>query len=184
MKAKKPTEKTTRKRYSDEFKDQALKRAERDGVAMVAQDLGIAETQIYAWRRKRQIEGAVTETERLKEAEVARLKRDLARLEEENIFLKKASAYGERDNRSEVRPDPTPRRPACDCAHVRPAVGLPQRLLRVAGPSHPAPHKGRRASCRPYGASIMTTRDAPARRGSPGRCVTRGGGSARTVWPA
>ena len=60
---------------------------------MVAQDLGIAETQIYAWRRKRQIEGAVTETERLKEAEVARLKRDLARLEEENIFLKKASAY-------------------------------------------------------------------------------------------
>ena len=93
MKAKKPTEKTTRKRYSDEFKDQALKRAERDGVALVAQDLGIAETQIYAWRRKRQIEGTVTEAERLKEAEVARLKRDLARLEEENTFLKKASAY-------------------------------------------------------------------------------------------
>ena len=93
MKAKKPTEKTARKRYSDEFKDQALKRAERDGVALVARDLGIAETQITAWRRKRQIEGAVTETERLKEAEVARLKRDLARLEEENTFLKKASAY-------------------------------------------------------------------------------------------
>ena len=83
MKAKKPTEKTTRKRYSDEFKDQALKRAERDGVAMVAQDLGIAETQIYAWRRKRQIEGTVTEAQRLKEAEVARLKRDMARLESE-----------------------------------------------------------------------------------------------------
>ena len=71
MKAKKPTEKTTRKRTSDEFKDQALKRAERDGVALVTRDLGIAETQITAWRRKRQIEGAVTETERLKEAEVA-----------------------------------------------------------------------------------------------------------------
>ena len=88
MKAKKPTQKTTRKRYSDEFKDQALKRAERDGVALVAQDLGIAETQIYAWRRKRQIEGAVTETERLKEAEVARLKRDLARLEEVSTATK------------------------------------------------------------------------------------------------
>ena len=49
MKAKKPTEKTTRKRYSDELKDQALKRAERDGVALVARDLGIAETQITAW---------------------------------------------------------------------------------------------------------------------------------------
>ena len=93
MKAKQQAKKTTRKRYSDEFKDQALKRAERDGVGLVAQDLGIAETQIYAWRRKRQIEGTVTEAERLKEAEVARLKRDLARLEEENTFLKKASAY-------------------------------------------------------------------------------------------
>ena len=93
MKAKQQATKTTRKRYSDEFKDQALKRAERDGVGLVAQDLGIAETQIYAWRRKRQIEGTVTEAERLKEAEVARLKRDLARLEEENTFLKKASAY-------------------------------------------------------------------------------------------
>ena len=143
MKAKKPTEKTTRKRYSDEFKDQALKRAERDGVALVAQDLGIAETQIYAWRRKRQIEGTVTEAQRLKEAEVARLKRDLARLEEENTFLKKPRRTSQRDSRSEVRHDPTPRRPACDCAHVRSSVGLSQRLLRVAGPSHPAPHQGR-----------------------------------------
>ena len=143
MKTKTPTEKTTRKRYSDEFKDQALKRAERDGVALVAQDLGIAETQIYARRRKRQIEGTVTEAERLQEAWAARLKRDLARLEEENAFLKKASAYGERDSRSEVRPDPTPRRPACDCAHVRPAVRFSQRLLRVAGPSYPTAHEGR-----------------------------------------
>ena len=93
MKAKQQAEKTTRKRYSDEFKDQALKRAERDGVAVVAQDLGIAETQIYAWRRKRHIEGTVSEEQRLKDAEIARLKRDMARLEEENTFLKKASAY-------------------------------------------------------------------------------------------
>ena len=93
MKAKQQAEKTTRKRYRDEFKDKALKRAEQDGVALVAQDLGIAETQIYAWRRKHQMAGAVTEEQRLKEAEVARLKRDLARLEEENTFLKKASAY-------------------------------------------------------------------------------------------
>ena len=79
MKTKKPTEKTTRKRYSDEFKDQALKRAERDGVALVAQDLGIAETQIYAWRRKRQMEGTVTEAQRLKEAWVVRLARGIGR---------------------------------------------------------------------------------------------------------
>ncbi len=60
MKAKKPTEKTTRKRYSDESKDQALKRADREGVAMVAQDLGIAKTQMYAQRRKRSMGAAVT----------------------------------------------------------------------------------------------------------------------------
>ena len=30
IKTKKPTEKTTRKRHSDDFKDQVLKRAERD----------------------------------------------------------------------------------------------------------------------------------------------------------
>lgn len=33
MKAKQQAEKATRKRYGDEFKDQAMKRAERDGVA-------------------------------------------------------------------------------------------------------------------------------------------------------
>lgn len=70
MKARKPAEQMTRKRYSDEFKEQALKRTQQDSVALVALDLGIAETQIYAWRRKRQIEGTVTEKERLKEAEV------------------------------------------------------------------------------------------------------------------
>ena len=103
MKTKKPTEKTTRKRYSDEFKDQALKRAERDGVALVAQDLGIAETQIYAWRRKRQMEGTVTEAQRLQEAWAARWKRDGARLKEEDAFLKKAQAYGKQINRRALK---------------------------------------------------------------------------------
>lgn len=37
MKTKQQTQKTTRKRIGDEPKDQTLKRAERDGVAMVAQ---------------------------------------------------------------------------------------------------------------------------------------------------
>ena len=34
LKAKKQTEKTARKHTSEEFKDQALKRAEKDGVAL------------------------------------------------------------------------------------------------------------------------------------------------------
>lgn len=45
--------------------------------------LGTAETWIYVWRRKRQIKGTLAEADRLKEADVARLKQDLAQLEEE-----------------------------------------------------------------------------------------------------
>jgi transposase-like protein len=37
MKTKQQTKTTTRKRYRDEFKGQALKRAEQDGVTLVAQ---------------------------------------------------------------------------------------------------------------------------------------------------
>ena len=42
--------KQPRKKFSPEFKDQVLKRAETDGVAQVARDLGIHESMIYSWR--------------------------------------------------------------------------------------------------------------------------------------
>lgn len=87
------TEKTVRKRYSDEFKQQALKQAEKDGVALAAKDLGLAQSQLYSWRQKQRLEGLTSEQQKTQHAELARLKRDLARLEEENAFLKKAAAY-------------------------------------------------------------------------------------------
>ena len=93
MKAKQQEVKKARKQYSAEFKEQALKRAEKDGVAAAARDLGLAESQIYGWRQKRRLEGLSTEEQKLQHAELARLKRELARLEEENTFLKKATAY-------------------------------------------------------------------------------------------
>lgn len=92
MKAK-HTEKKARNRYSVEFKEQALKRAEKDGVAVTAKDLGLAESQLYAWRQKRRLDGQTTEEQKLQQAELARLKREVARLEDENAFLKKATAY-------------------------------------------------------------------------------------------
>lgn len=92
MKAKQD-DKKTRKQYSAEFKEQALKRAEKDGVAAAARDLGLAESQIYGWRQRRRLEGLTTEEQKFQHAELARLKRELARLEEENAFLKKATAY-------------------------------------------------------------------------------------------
>lgn len=82
-----------RKKYSAEFKAQVLRRAEQDGVAATARDLGLAESQIYAWRQRHRLEGLTTEEEKLQHAEVLRLKREVALLEEENAFLKKAAAY-------------------------------------------------------------------------------------------
>lgn len=40
-------EKRERKKYSPQFKDQAVERAEKDGVRQVAQDLGIPEAILY-----------------------------------------------------------------------------------------------------------------------------------------
>lgn len=86
-------QKAKRKQYSREFKQQALQRAERDGIAQAAQDLGLPEGQLYAWRSKAKREGQTSEEQKLLQSEHARLKREVARLEEENSFLKKAAAY-------------------------------------------------------------------------------------------
>jgi len=85
--------KSVRKKYSPQFKDQALDRAEKDGVPQVAKDLGISDAMLYSWRSKQKQGGDSIENQKLQQAEVTRLKRDNARLAEENAFLKKAAAY-------------------------------------------------------------------------------------------
>ena len=93
MSRKKVEAKAERKRFSAEFKQQALLRAVKDGIPAVARDLGLEPAQLYAWRAKAQQQGQDTEAQRLQQSETARLKREVARLEEENAFLKKAAAY-------------------------------------------------------------------------------------------
>ena len=83
----------TRKKYTIQFKQQAVERAERDGVPKAAADLNIAEAMLYAWRTKLKQTGQPFEDQKLQQAEVARLKRENARLEDEVAFLKKAAAY-------------------------------------------------------------------------------------------
>ena len=82
-----------RKKYSSQFKDQAIERAEKDGVPQVAKDLGITESLLYSWRAKKRQGGDTIENQKIQNAEMARLKRECARLAEENAFLKKAAAY-------------------------------------------------------------------------------------------
>ena len=82
-----------RKKYSSQFKEQALERAKKDGIPQTAKDLGIHETIIYAWKKKSDKTGVSFEEQKIREAEFARLKRENHRLSEENAFLKKVAAY-------------------------------------------------------------------------------------------
>ena len=93
MTRKKVEAKTERKRFSAEFKQQALLRSVKDGIPAVSRDLGLEPAQLYAWRAKAQQQGQDAEEQRLMQSEHARLKREVARMEEEIAFLKKAAAY-------------------------------------------------------------------------------------------
>ncbi len=86
------TSKKPRKQHSPEFRSEALKLAERIGVAAAARELSLYESQLYAWRSKQQ---QMTSSERENElaAENARLKRQLAEHAEELAILQKAATY-------------------------------------------------------------------------------------------
>lgn len=90
---KTPKAATQRKSYTPQFKEQALALAEKEGIPKAAADLGIAEPILYNWRTKRRLTGQSFEEQKLQQAEIAQLKRDNARLQEEVAFLKKAAAY-------------------------------------------------------------------------------------------
>lgn len=92
-KVKQTESKTKRKQYTPQFKEQALARADKDGVPKAAADLGLDEGLLYSWRARRRQTGQSFEEQKLQQAELARLKRENARLEDEVAFLKKAAAY-------------------------------------------------------------------------------------------
>lgn len=85
--------KVSRKRYSDEYKKEALALASKIGVKAAAAELGVNETLLYNWRAKAERARSQSEIERTQAAEIARLKRQLAEQQEELAILKKAAAY-------------------------------------------------------------------------------------------
>lgn len=94
MKSKKPASpQPLRKKYTVQFKQQAVERADREGVAATALDLKIPDSQLYNWRAKLRQTGQSFENQKLQQAETARLKRENEQLRQENEFLKKAAAY-------------------------------------------------------------------------------------------
>jgi transposase len=88
-----PKQRKKHQQYSPQFKDQAVERAEKVGVVQAAKDLEISESLLYSWRAKQKQGGTPLEHQKLQQAEMSRLKREVDRLQQENEFLKKVATY-------------------------------------------------------------------------------------------
>jgi transposase len=86
--------KKPRKQHSPEFRSEALKLAERIGVAAAARELSLYQ-RVSAIYRRSKLQQQKTSSERENElaAENARLKRQLAERDEELAILQKAATY-------------------------------------------------------------------------------------------
>jgi transposase len=90
-------EKRTRRRFTSEFKAQAVRRVVDGGKSLseVAAELGLGTGQLSTWRREQLAAGSAEALARRRadEAEAQRLRREVKRLEEENLILRKAAAF-------------------------------------------------------------------------------------------
>ncbi len=91
------------KRYSSEFKREAIRRASEESVtdAAVCAELGISTRQFRRWRDELQLLGndAFPGQGRSRDEELTALKRELARVKKERDFLKEAAAYFARESK-------------------------------------------------------------------------------------
>ena len=85
------------KRYSAEFKREAILRASEEGSTdtAVCEELGISTRQFRRWRDELEILGndAFPGQGRSRDEELTALKRELAQVKKERNFLKEAAAY-------------------------------------------------------------------------------------------
>ncbi len=87
------TTKKTRIKHSPEFKAETLKLADKEGVAAAARQLSLHESQIYGWRKAAKKDPSTSQREKDLAAEVAKLKRQLAKQAEKLDIVKKAATY-------------------------------------------------------------------------------------------
>ena len=91
------------KRYSAEFKREAILRASEEGItdAAVCAELGISTRQFRRWRDELQLLGndAFPGQGRSRDEELTALKRELVRVKKERDFLKEAAAYFARESK-------------------------------------------------------------------------------------
>jgi transposase len=91
------------KRYSSEFKREAIRRAGEEGVTdkAVCDELGISTRQFRRWRDELQLLGneAFPGQGRTRDEELVSLKRELAQVKKERDFLTEAAAYFARESK-------------------------------------------------------------------------------------
>lgn len=80
-------------RHCAEYKQESLKLAAQIGIAKAAKQLGLHESQLFAWRKQSEHAQTVSEREASLAAENVRLKRQLAQQAEELALLKNAATY-------------------------------------------------------------------------------------------
>ena len=87
----------TRRRFTREYKAQAVQRVIESGRALVdiAAELDVSPGQLSHWRNEQLAAGSAEALAQKKadEAEMLRLKREVKRLEDENLILRKAAAF-------------------------------------------------------------------------------------------
>ncbi len=88
---------TRRKRYSAEFKREALRRAGEEGMTdvQVCEDLGVSTRQLRRWRDELRAHGekAFPGHGKSHDQELTQLRRQFAKVKQERDFLKEAVAY-------------------------------------------------------------------------------------------
>jgi transposase len=88
---------TRKKRYSAEFKREALRRANEEGVTdvLVAEEMGFSTRQLRRWRDEAKQHGddAFPGYGNARDKEMMLLRRKLKKVEQERDFLKEAAAY-------------------------------------------------------------------------------------------
>jgi transposase len=96
-----PAGQAQRRRFTPEFKAEAVKLLEESGrpLQAVAEELGVHADQLRTWRNERLAAGSAEALARQKAeaAELARLRREVKRLEQENEILRRAAAFFARE---------------------------------------------------------------------------------------
>jgi transposase len=91
----------TRRRFTTEFKTEAVRLLEESGrpLQAIAEELGVHANQLRTWRNEHLAAGSAEALARQKAeaAELARLRRENKRLEQENEILRRAAAFFARE---------------------------------------------------------------------------------------